>query len=66
MSGQFIIPLLIAGMTSYFPTRTEPTINEFETCPNRFELTYDESLDWDPGTDQFMEQEMQMQLNDLI
>jgi hypothetical protein len=49
MSEQFVIPLLIAGTTSYFPMR-KPTVEEFESCPNRFELTY-ESPEWDPATD---------------
>jgi hypothetical protein len=43
MNEQGIIPLLIAGTTSYFPTR-KPTVQEFESFesyPFHFELTYE-------------------------
>jgi hypothetical protein len=53
----YLIPLALHGVTSYFPTR-KPTLHEFETG-HRFELTY-ESPDWDPQTTAFDEQETAM------
>jgi transposase len=53
----YLIPLSIHGVTSYFPTR-KPTIQEFEEG-HRFELTY-ESPDWDPQDPALEEQEAAM------
>jgi hypothetical protein len=50
----YLIPLAIHGVTSYFPTR-KPSLQEFETG-HRFELTY-ESPDWDPQVSTYEEQE---------
>lgn len=34
----------------------KPMVEEFESCPNHFELTHD-SLQWDPATDHFIKEE---------
>ena len=55
----YIIPLSLHGVTSYFPTR-KPTQDEYRQAEHSgsvIELTYD-SPDWDPHTDSFNEQEI--------
>jgi hypothetical protein len=54
------IPLLLHGVTSYFPTR-KPTRQEYEQCEEgfRIELT-SESIKWDPQATRFEEEEASM------
>jgi hypothetical protein len=57
----FVIPLMLDGVTSYFPT-FKPTKEQYETAQegdNMFVLTYD-SLEWDPHEKWFSEQENSM------
>lgn len=49
----FIIPLFLKGVFSYFPSRT-PTIEELETC-KRIHLT--DEHDWNPHSNEFQNQE---------
>jgi hypothetical protein len=56
-SEEYIIPLSLHGVTSYFPSRI-PTSDEVESC-RRYELTY-ESPEWDPQDNCFKEQEEEM------
>jgi len=49
------IPLALYGVTSHFPTR-KPTQFEFDTCEDRYELTY-ELPDWEPHSEWFRRQE---------
>lgn len=50
------IPLRLAGVFSYFPTR-KPTPGEYENCPNHLTLTA-EDPPWDPHSPDFDEDEM--------
>ena len=54
------IPLMLKGVTSYFTSR-KPTRQQYEQCDemNRIELT-NESIEWDPHTTRFEEQEAAM------
>jgi hypothetical protein len=54
------IPLLIHGVTSYFPSR-KPMTEEYESCDEgfRIELT-NENVEWDPQAKRFAEQEESM------
>ena len=59
MDNYFIIPLLLSGVTSYFPSR-KPTIQEYELAEREgrsYDLTYD-SPEWDPHEDTFYKQEI--------
>ena len=51
----FVIPLDLCGVTSYFPTRT-PTSDEYASC-RRFDLTSPDPP-WDPQNDSFARDEM--------
>ena len=55
----YIIPLSLHGVTSYFPTRkpTQSEYSEAEQSGSIIELTYD-SPEWDPHSDCFNEQEI--------
>jgi hypothetical protein len=53
---QYLIPLSLEGVTSYFPTR-KPNVVDYESETNsKYELTF-ESPEWDPHLTQFAEQE---------
>ena len=52
-NDDFNIPLSLAGVTSYFYTRT-PTVHELESCQW---ITLSNENDWDPHLEHFMDQE---------
>jgi hypothetical protein len=54
LTDQLIIPLVVQGVTSTFPTR-KPMLDEYNTCP-RFTLTYD-SPEFEPKTECFANME---------
>ena len=55
-ADRIVIPLLLHGVTSYFPTR-KPTVAEYEKeYATTFELTF-ETPEWDPHSVDFSNQE---------
>jgi hypothetical protein len=53
---QYMIPLSLEEVTSYFPTR-KPSVADYESETNlKFELTF-ENPEWDPHSTQFAQQE---------
>ena len=56
----FLIPLMLHGITSYFPTR-KPTISEYENSDmdHRINMT-SADMPWDPMATHYGEQEEQM------
>ena len=57
-AGVLVIPLQLRGVSSYFNTR-KPTAEEFETSEAVYDLTCN-SLEWDPTSEAFAEQEKSM------
>ena len=57
-TADYIIPLSLHGIISFFPTR-KPSTHEFDTC-TRYELTYESPL-WDPSSTDFLDQETNAQ-----
>lgn len=57
-SDEFIIPLSLKGVTSFFPTR-KPSKQEYDSAETVLELTY-ESPEWDPKSTMFEQQEESM------
>jgi len=55
-----IIPLSLAGITSYFPTR-KPTLEELQSADNirRFDLSYD-TPEWNPHDESYQRMEASM------
>ena len=51
----YVIPLELHGIISYFPTR-RPSLSEFDTATDRYELTY-ETPQWEPSSPDFAAQE---------
>ena len=51
----YVIPLELHGIISYFPTR-RPSLSKFDEATDRYELTY-ETPQWDPSSPDFAAQE---------
>ena len=59
VENNFIVPLSLSGVTSYFPTR-KPTTKDYELAEREgrsYNLNYD-SPEWDPHEDTFCNQEI--------
>ena len=55
---ELVIPLGVFGVSSVFPTR-KPTVQEYESCIRRYDLTY-EAPDFDPSDPSFARAEEAM------
>ena len=58
IEDELVIPLMIHGVSSVLPTR-KATVQEYESCDRRYDLTYD-TPDFDPSDPSFARSEEAM------